>query len=160
MNVFPHKNLLVKLRDDRATSLNELKRNTKQSNKLISESTDKYFIGKIDDSGFEIITSKIGRGAVCVFEGELQDSFGTVQIRIHRAFKVMFSIIMLMPIIGLGISIATQGIEKSIGIIIPLMIGILFIRFVFIELSFRFISRTGLKKLTKIIGIKAIKELE
>ncbi len=156
MKLFPNKNFTVELKDDRATSLNELRRNTKLTDKLVSVYTDKEFIGEVDDSGFKIISSEIGRGAVCVFIGELQDSIGTVEIRIHRAFKVMFSILMLMPAIGFGISIVKQGIEKSLGIIIPIIIGILFIRFVLIELSFRFISQSGFKKLTKIIRIKEV----
>lgn len=158
MDVFPNKDLLIELRDDRATSLNELRRNTKLTNKLISEYTDKGFIGQVDDCGFKIISSEIGRGAVCVFEGDLQDSLGMIEIRIHSAFRVMFSILMLLPVIGFGVSIATQGIEKSIGLIVPAVIVILFIRFVFIELSFRFISKTGIRKLIRIIGMKVIRD--
>jgi hypothetical protein len=154
MKLFPNKNFVVELKVDRAATLNELKRNTKLTDTLVSEYTDKEFIGQVDDCGFKIISSEIGRGAVCVFIGELQDSFGTVEIRIHNAFKVMFSILMLMPIVGFGIAVLTNGIENSFGIIIPMIMGVLFVRYVFMELSFRFISKTGMNKLTKIIGIK------
>jgi len=154
MKLFPNRNYIVKLKDDRLTTLNELKRNTKLTNNLVSEYTDKAFIGKVNDSGFKIISSEIGRGAVCVFIGELQDSFGNLEIRIHNAFKVMFSLIMLMPIIGLGILLFINEIENAIYIIFPLIMGVVFVRFVFIELSFRFISKTGMKKLNKIIGIE------
>lgn len=156
IKLFPEKNITVELRDDRATTLNELRRNTNLTDRLVSSYTEKEFIGQVDDRGFKLISSEIGRGAVCVFEGELQDSIGTVEIRIHNAFKLMFSILMLMPVIGFAISFATQGIEKSIIIIIPAAMGILFIRFVFIELSFRFISKTGFNKLTRIVGIKEL----
>jgi len=54
--------------------------------------------------------------------------------------------------------VLTNGIEKSLGIIIPMAVGIIFVRFVFIELSFRFISKTGLKKLTNIMGIIKLKK--
>lgn len=154
MKLFPNKNITVELRDDRASTLNELRRNTKLTDKLLSDYTDKEFIGQVDERGFRIISSEIGRGAVCVFVGEFQDSIGKIEIRIHRVFKIIFSILILMPVIGFGISIATQGIEKSIAIILPMTAAILFIRFVFIELSFRFISKTGLNKLTRVIGIK------
>lgn len=158
MDVFPSKSLLIELRDDRATSLDELRRNTKLTDKLVSDYTDKEFIGQVDDYGFKIISSEIGRGALCVFQGDFQDSFGTVEIRINSAFKIMFSILMLLPVIGFGIAIATQGIEKSIGIIIPVVMLVLFIRFVFLELGFRFVSKTGLKKLTRIIGLKEVRD--
>lgn len=154
MKLFPCKNVTVELKDDRATTLNELRRNTKLTSSLLSDYTDKEFIGQVSDSGFKIISSEIGRGAVCVFIGELQDSLGTLEIRIHNAFKVMFIILMLLPIIGFGITGILDGIVTSM---IPLMImGIVFVRFVFMELSFRFISKTGLNKLEKIIGIKMV----
>jgi hypothetical protein len=156
MKLFPTKSITISFRDDRVTTLNELRRNTKLTDKLASDYTNKEFIGQVDDCGFKIISSEIGRGAVCVFIGDLQDSIGVVEIRIHSAFKVLFSILMLMPIVGLGISIATKGIEKSIVTIIPMILAISFIRLVFIELSFRFISKTGFNKLTKIIGAKVL----
>jgi len=154
MKLFPNKYLVVELRDDRATTLNELERNTKLTDNFVSEYTDKEFIGQVGDSGFRIISSEIGRGAVCIFTGDLQDSIGIVEIQMHNAFKVMFSILILMPIIGLGIAVFTNGIKISIGMFIPMIMGILFVRFVFMELSFRLVSKTGLNKLEKIIGIK------
>jgi hypothetical protein len=154
MKLFPNKNLTVELSNDRLTTLNELKQNTKLTDRLVSEHTDKEFIGQVNDSGFKIISSEIGRGAICVFVGELQDSFGNLEIRIHKAFKVMFSILMLMPIAGFVIAVITNGIQNSIGVLVPMFMGILFVRFVFMELSFRFVSKTGLNKLTRLIGLK------
>ena len=154
MKLFPSKYLTVELREDRVATLNELKRNTKLTDNLISSYTDKKFIGKVNESGFKIISSEIGRGAVCVFTGELQDSVGELEIRIHNAFKVMFSILLSYPLIGFGLITYNQGFEEGI-IFLPVHITVLlFIRFVFIELSFRFISKTGLNKLTKTIEIK------
>jgi hypothetical protein len=155
MKLFPNRSFTVELMGDRATALNKLRRNTKLTNKLVSGYTDKNFIGQVGACGFKIISSEIGRGAVCVFLGEFQESIGTVEIRIHNAFKVMFSILMVMPIIASGIMIATQGIE-SIGIVGSMILAILVVRLVFIELSFRLISRTGFKKLIKMIGIKEL----
>ena len=147
---------MIKLSDDRATTLNELKRHTNLTDKLVSVYTDKEFIGQVDDCGFKIISSEIGRGAVCIFIGEFQDAIGTIEIRIHNAFKVLFSILMLIPLIGFGISIATYGIEKSAWVIIPMVMSVFFIRFALIELTFHFISRTGFNKLAKITGIEEL----
>jgi hypothetical protein len=156
MKLFPNKSFKVKLIHDRATSLNNLKEYTKLTNKLVSVYTDKEFIGQVDDCRFEIISCEIGRGAVCVFLGELQDSIGTVEIQIHKAFKVIFSILMVMPVIGFGVSVAMIGIEHSLEIGVAMIVEILFVRFVFIELSFCFISRIGLNKLIKIVGINVL----
>ena len=154
MKLFPNKNFTVELSNDRQTTLNALKQNTKLTDRLVSEHTDREFIGQVNDSGFKIISSEIGRGAVCVFVGELQDSSGNLEIRIHKAFKVMFSILMLMPVAGVVIAVFTNGIQYSIGILVQMFMGILFVRFVLMELSFRFISKTGLNKLIRIIGLK------
>lgn len=145
---------MVQLRDDRATTLDELRRNTKLTGTLVSLSTDKEFIGQVNDSGFKIISSEIGRGAVCIFIGEFQGSLGTLEIRIHKAFKIIFAILMISPLIGLGIAGLLDGIVTAM---IPLtIIGVVFARFVLVELSFRFISKTGLNKLEKIIGLKTM----
>ena len=88
--------------------------------------------------------------------GKFEGKTGEIEIRIHKAFKVMFLILMLLPIIGFGITLFTNGIEKSLEIIIPMIMGIVFVRFVFIELSFRFISNTGMNKLTDILTIKEL----
>ena len=154
MKLFPNKNYTIELRDDRKVTLDKLRRITELKDNIVSSHTDKEFIGQISDSGFKIISSEIGRGSICVFIGELQDSFGNLEIRLHTAFKVMFSILMLTPIIGFGIVLFNSGIEKSIAILFPLIIGLLFIRFVFIELSFKFISKTGINKLYRLVGIK------
>jgi hypothetical protein len=154
MKLFPSKHFTVELKDDRATTLDELRRNTKLTDTLVSAYTDKKFIGQVSDCGFKIISSEMGRGAVCVFIGELQDSLGTLEIRIHKAFKIMFVILMLLPIVGFGIAGLLDGIVMAM---IPLMImGVVFVRFAFMELSFRFISKTGLNKLERIIGLKMV----
>lgn len=156
MKLFPNKNITVELEHDRVTTLNELKRHTKLTDTLVSSYTDKEFIGQVDDCGFKIISSEIGRGAICIFDGQLQDSLGTIEIRLHNAFKILFSILMLMPVIGFGIAVLTNGIEHSIVIIFPTIMAFLFVRFVFMELSFRFVSKFGLNKLARIIGIRQL----
>ena len=154
MKLFPSKKFTVQLRDDRATTLNELRRNTQVTGTLVSLYTDKEFIGQVNDSGFKIISSDTGRGAVCVFIGEFQDSLGTLEIRIHKAFKIIFAVLMISPLIGLGIAGLLDGIVTAM---IPLtIIGVVLVRFVLVELSFRFISKTGLNKLEKIIGLKTV----
>lgn len=65
----------------------------------------------------------------------------------------MFSILLLYPFIGIGLIAYNEGFEKAVEFIPIFLIALLFTRFVFIELTFRLISKTGLKKLRKIIGI-------
>jgi hypothetical protein len=156
MKLFPTKNFKAELRSDYSISMENLKSNTDITDSLTSDWTKKAFRGQVNENGFKLISSEIGRGAVCVLIGKFDGNTGEIEVRIHKAFKVMFSILMLMPIIGFGIAILTNGIEKSIGIIITAIMGIVFVRFVFIELGFRFISNTGINKLTDILTIKVL----
>jgi len=144
MKLFPTKNFTAELTENSATAMAELKRNTDITDSLVSDWTKKAFRGQVNENGFKIISSEIGRGAICVLIGKFDGKNGEIEVRIHKAFKIMFSILMLMPIIGFGIVFLTTEIEKSIGIIFPMIMGILFVRFVFMELSFRIVSRTGL----------------
>ena len=160
MKLFPSKNFKAELRSDYSISMQNLKSNTDITDSLTSAPTNKAFRGQVNENGFKIISSEIGRGAVCVIVGEFEGKTGEIEVRIHKAFKVMFSILMLMPIIGFGIAIFTNGLEKSYGIIIPMLMGILFVRFVFMELGFRFISNTGINKLTDILTIRELKKTQ
>ena len=159
MKLFPTKNYEVVLSNDYSVSMEHLKSNTDITDLLTSDWTKKAFRGQVHENGFKIISSEIGRGAICVLVGEFDGKNGELEIRIHKAFKVMFSILMLMPIIGFGIAMITNGIEKSIGIMIPAIFAILFLRFVFIELGFRFVSNTGMNKLSKILMIKEFNKI-
>lgn len=159
MKIFPKKSFIIEFSNDRVVTINKLLDNTEISESLVSKHTNKEFIGEIYDDGFKIISSEIGRGALCVFIGELQDSYGNLEIRIHKAFKIMFSILVLMHFIALGIIIFTNGFENLVKMIVSLIISILLIRFVFLEFSFRKTSKIGINKLDKIIGIKVFKEI-
>jgi len=160
MKLFPKKDFIAELNENSSIAMTELKRNTDITNSLVSDWTKKAFRGEVSENGFKIISSEIGRGAVCVLIGKFDENTVEIEVRIHNAFKVMFSIIMLYPFIMFGIIYYDSGLEKAVEYIPFLIIAGLAIRFVFIELSFRFISRTGLNKLTKIIGIKQLKKNE
>ena len=65
----------------------------------------------------------------------------------------MLSIILLYPFIGFALIAYNQGIEESIKFIPILLIALLFIRFVFIGLTFRFVCNVGIKKLKEVLNI-------
>lgn len=158
MKLFPIKTFDAELRSDYLELMQNLKSNTDITETLTSDWTKKAFRGQVDEKGFKVISSEIGRGAVCVLTGKFKGKTGEIEVRIHNAFKVMFSILMLMPIIGVVITVLTKEIENPIGLVIPILMGFVFIRFVFIELSFRLISKTGINKLTNILSIKELKK--
>lgn len=156
MKLFPTKYFTAELRSDYSISMQNLKSNTDITDSLTSDWTKKEFRGQVSENGFKLISSEIGRGAICVLIGKFEGKSGKIEVRIHNAFKVLFSILLLMPIIGIVITLLTKQIEKPFGLILPLIIGIVFVRFIFIELSFRFISNTGINKLIEILTIKQL----
>ncbi|SDY10027.1 hypothetical protein SAMN05444411_1251 [Lutibacter oricola] len=159
MKLFPTKEFTAELRSDFSISKENLKLETDITDSLVSDWTNKEFRGQVYDNGFKLISSEIGIGAVCVLDGKFNGKVGEIEIRIHKAFKVMFSILMLMPFSIFLFEIITNGIKDSIGLIVPATMGIVFGRFVLIEFSFRYISKIGIDKLTDILTIKDLKKI-
>ena|SRR5690554_1175325 len=158
MKIFPTNNYEFELTKESTDALSELAKNTLITDSLVSEWTKKAFIGQVNNNSFKIISSKPGRGAFCILNGKLESKRGTLEIRIHKAFRIMLSLIYLFPIIGFTIALFTKEKEVIITLILPTLMALVVFRFVFTELAFRIISRNGLKKLTEIIGITKLKK--
>lgn len=154
MTIFPSDEYEVELKNDISTGIKELKLNTKLSNSLASEwGVKEAFIGWVDNNGFKIISSIVGFGAFCTLTGRFQNKKGTIKIKVHKAFQILLSFLMLFPFIGFGILVFLNGLQTSIDLIIPLILLLLFIRFLLLGLTYKFISKMGLNRLIEIIGI-------
>ena len=158
MKIFPTRHLNAELEYEYSSTCKQLKQETDITEILTSTWTNKKFRGTVTKQGFKLISSEIVQGAVCVFIGNFQGNSGTIEIRLHRAFQILFGVILTYPIIGFGLLLFRQGIAKSIQFIPVLLLGFLFIRYVFIGLTFKLISRTGLKKLTQTLNIQILKD--
>lgn len=158
MKIFPRNNYEFELTKESSDALSQLEKNTLITESLVSEWTKKVFIGQVNNNRFKIISSKPGYGAFCVLEGNLESKKGTLQIRIHKAFKIMLSIIYVFPIIGFTIALFTKEKEIIISLMVPTLMAIIVFRFIFTELAFRIISNKGLKKLSETIGITKLKK--
>ena len=93
----------------------------------------------------------------CVLNGKLEVKKGTIEITIHKTFKVLLSLVYIFPLIGFIISLFTKEINTIISLIIPTVMSIIIFRYVFTELAFKFISENGLKKLTEVMEINELK---
>lgn len=122
MEIFPTKELKFELIGNQDEALERLRRGTEKSENLTSQFTDKSFRGKIDGTSFKIISSTIGRGAFCVMTGEISSDQGIVKVEINKIFRILLSIILLFPIIGLLIMIIS-GTEGFSPILILAPIG-------------------------------------
>lgn len=157
MKLFPTRDFTVELNDLSSLALENLKQNTKLTDSLVSEWTQKEFIGQVKESRFKVISSGPGYGAFCVLTGEFQGKEGIISIKVHKAFKVLSLILMLLPIIVVGVTLSYKDVEHPIGFIVPILMMIIFVRFALLELGFRTISKNSLNRLKDIIKIREIK---
>lgn len=156
MKIFPTKVLEFKLIDSQEQTLNRLQRRTEISENLVSKYTDKSFIGTIKENEFKIITSTIGIGAFSVMTGNIDIDNGTVHVAIHKAFQILLSIISCLPIIAFLATLASE-IENIQPYFILVVIGqILIIRYVFIGLAFKYLSRQNLNRLRSVLDVEWI----
>ncbi|GGZ94957.1 hypothetical protein [Algibacter mikhailovii] len=157
MNIFPTKEQEFKLIDDQSETINRLNRRTEKSENLTSQFTDKSFLGVINGNEFKIISSVIGKGAFCVMTGKIDSESGNVKVEIHKIFRVLLSIFLCFPVIGF-IALSVTGANGFSPIMILVMIlQILMIRYVFIGLAFKFISRESLNRLRDVLDLEWIK---
>lgn len=154
MKIFPTKELKFKLVDDQAETLNRLNQRTEKSENLTSSHTDKSFRGIINENKLKLISSVIGKGAFCVMNGIIESDSGSVKVEIHKVFRILLSIFLLFPIIGL-VAITVSGAEEFSPILILVAIGqILIIRYAFIGLAFRFLSKESLNRLRDVLDFE------
>ncbi|CAM3509778.1 hypothetical protein [Flavobacterium chungbukense] len=158
MKIFPTSNYSFKLIGETTESLERLKRRTLISESLSSKITDKSFLGIIGNNNFTLISSEIGKGAFCVLNGEIINKNGTVKIEINKPFQVLLSVILCLPIAGLIFQLFSQEAHLFLLFIAVALGQILIIRFVFIEIAFKRLSKNSLNRLNDILDIEAIKK--
>lgn len=154
MKIYPIKKYPIILIDGRSKAISRLKKETLSHEQYVSDWNRQKFIGKIDETNFEIKLSKKLYGSFCIFKGRLQEQNGTLEIEINKAFKVILFILFLFPILGLLTSLFKNDFKDSSKLLLPTIMFIIILRFVFIEFSFQIISKCGIKKLSKIIKIE------
>lgn len=89
--------------------------------------------------------------------GAIESEKGNVRIEIHKVFRIFLSIFLLFPIIGI-IAITVSEAEKFSPILILVGIGqILIIRYAFIGIAFKFLSKESLNRLRDVLDIEYLK---
>ena len=157
MKIFPTKELKFKLYDSQAETLDRLKRRTEKSENLTSQYTEKSFRGIIQGNEFKLISSKIGKGAFCVMSGVIQSDSGNVKVEIHKVFRILLSIFLFFPIIGMIAIVVGEAKEFSPILILVVLAQILLIRYIFIELAFKTLSKQSLNRLRDVADFEFIK---
>ncbi|WP_459209153.1 hypothetical protein [Aquimarina rhabdastrellae] len=154
MRIFPENDYSIELNKDSSLAISELENQTLLKEQYVSNWNNQVFIGEIKNDSFEIKLSKKLIGEICVLKGKLKNKKGILKIKTGRIFKVLFITIVLFVISG----IITAIIQNKLEVIFPLVMTILVMRFIFLEIGFRVISKSGINKLTEIIGITELKK--
>lgn len=155
MKIFPKHDYLIELNNDSSLAISELEKQTFPKEQFITNWNSHAFIGEIKESEFEIKLSKKIIGDICVLKVKLENEKGTLEIRTGKIFKIIFVAIIMFVLSGIITSIILNKLES----IFYLVIEILIMRYVFLELSFRHVSKITINKLTKIIGIKRLTKI-
>ncbi|WP_443937901.1 hypothetical protein [Pedobacter sp. MW01-1-1] len=158
MKIFPESDYNFKITGSETEAFERLKRRTEFSKSLTSQITDKSFRGIIKENTFRIISSEIGKGAFCVLEGKVDNQNGQLNISINKVFQILLSIILCFPIALLITDLIAQKGRFSIMTLITVIIIFVSIRFIFIELAFRQLSKNSIKRLSDILDIESIEK--
>lgn len=156
MNIFPKNNYTFKIIGEETETLERLKRRTEISQSLTSNITDKSFRGIIKGNTFRIISSEIGKGAFCVLTGEINNQNGHVNVEINKAFRIVLSVLLCLPFVGLIAQFFSNKEAFSITFILVVILQLLMIRYLFIEFAFRRFSKSSLNKLSDVLDIEQI----
>lgn len=152
MKIFPESNYSIELNNDYLSAIAELKNQTLSKEQYVANWNNQTFIGKIKENEFEIKLSKKLLGELCILNGKLENKKGILKIRTSKVFKNIFIAIVLFSFSG----IITAITQNKLELIFRLVIAILIMKFIFLELGFRLVSKIVLNKLTEIIGINNI----
>ena len=158
MNIFPKSYYTFKIIGEETETLERLKRRTELSESLTSKITDKSFRGIIKDNTFRIISSEIGKGAFCVLTGEIVNKDGQVEVEINKAFRILLTVLLCFPFIGVIAQTFSNKEGFSIIFILVAILQLLMIRYIFIELAFRRFSKSSLNKLSDVLDIDHIEK--
>ncbi|WP_058105648.1 hypothetical protein [Maribacter dokdonensis] len=155
MKMFPENVYSIELNNDYFVGISELKNQTLSKEQFVTDWNSQTFIGIIEKNEFEVKLSKKLIGEICILKGKLENKKGTLEIRTGRIFKIIFIAILLFALSG----IITAIIQKEFEVIFHLIMTVLVMRYIFMELGFRIISKSGINKLTEIIGINKLNKI-
>jgi hypothetical protein len=154
MQIFPTDRKEFKLNSSQADTLERLHRRTEKSDALTSRLTDCSFVGTVRENEFTLISSEIGRGAFCVMTGVINSDSGHVRVEIHKVFKILTGIIMCLPVIVVLVSAISGRPEILLSLIIVGPVQVLFIRYGFIGIAFRLLSKASLSRLRDVLDVE------
>ncbi|WP_347157101.1 hypothetical protein [Pontibacter chitinilyticus] len=120
------------------------------------ESTDKDFIGRIQDDKFEIFQATFfSYGAVCVLQGTITPTSDIkLTTTLHKGFRILFAIwVIAMTALFLVTWILDSAkLDTLLVFVIGMPIGVLFFR-LFLHVAYVLARNNGLRKVKDVLEI-------
>jgi hypothetical protein len=161
MKVFPSKRYHAQLGDSGATAWVRLRQVTHVRDTLVSTSTiGKRFIGQVQPGRFKLIRSAIGKGAFCTFTGDFNGISGTIDVQIHKAFRILMTIwLVLMVFVIIVFSLFQHGLSTGLYQLVMLTFTVIGLRFL-LERLFRSMATAGLRELSEVLALEHVSEIK
>lgn len=157
MKIFPTKNYEIELTENPENYIELLKLKTLESKNLLTVSKNREFIGRINETHFEIIGSEIGIGTFTVLKGDFLDNSVNVIAEINKPFKILILVMFVFGLGGVSYNAFKIGFPQAFGLLIPLAMLIGLLRFVFLGLFFNRSFDLVFGKFTSLLNTKPIK---
>lgn len=158
INIFPFSVYEFKLINGQNETFERLERRTLKSDKFSSKYTDKSFIGKIQNNSFKLISSNIGKGAFCTLTGFIKDEHGEILVEINKPFRTLIVAMELFPFLALAIQLFSKPNQFSPIMVVVCILQVLIIRFLFVEIFFKIISKQSIKQLSDVLDTEWIRK--
>lgn len=156
MKVFPSKGVEFTFAETEDLLIRRLDRSIEKSETLTSRNTSRPFIGKLTENHFEIISSAVGIGSFCIMNGEVLPNKLFVNVEIQKVFKILLGIFLCLPVVGLPMAIITSEEEFSFLILTVIIGQVLMIRFLFIGVAFKLISKISLNRMRYVLELEEL----
>ncbi|ERJ60433.1 hypothetical protein [Sphingobacterium paucimobilis] len=86
--------------------------------------------------------------------GQIDSVGGKVKVEIHKVFRVLITIMLVLPLLGVTVIVATGTKQLSPFMVLFAIGQILMIRYVFITLAFRLLSKGSLMRLRDVLDLE------
>ena len=158
MEIFPSQVYEFGLINAQNETLERLKRRTEESDSLRSKLTEKSFLGKVSGNRFRIISSAIGKGTFCTMTGFISYEKGEVKLELNKPLKILLTILMIFPFIAFITQVFSASEEFNPVFILFFLGQVLIIRFLFIGLFFKILSKQSLNRLSDVLDTEWVKK--
>ena len=154
ITIFPTSNYKFQLLKSKSETIVDLLECTMGNGAVIKDWNKLTFKGKVETNRFTLYLYKPIYGSFSLLQGSIDEKECLVEVKINKLYRVLLFLLYLFPLIGFLISLFTKTNEVILGLVFPSMIVPFIIRYVFVELLFRFVSKKALSVFSDVLSLK------